>query len=131
MIWLHWILKLQFFFTQDTTLPEKSLALPRSAKMSCQNRKQMERESEMEVQEESIKNDTIQTFCTEKNPDKLNHMSEVNGNRMLKRGLLESYQNGIYFLSLQIKKSLYIFVLILQKTLFIFYFCKSKKISVF
>lgn len=62
--------------------------------MSCQNRKQMERESEMEVQEESIKNDTIQTFCTEKNPDKLNHMSEVNGNRMLKRGLLESYQNG-------------------------------------
>lgn len=69
----------------------------------------------MDVQEESIKNDKIQTFCTEKNADKLNHMSEVTWNTMDKRGLLESYQNGIYFLSIQIIKAGYVFVLILQK----------------
>lgn len=101
--------KIAFFFTQDPTLPEKSLAPPRSDKMSCQNRKQMERKPEMEVQEESINNDKIKTFCTEKKDDKSNHMSEVNGNRMHKRGLLESYQNGIYFFSLQINNWLDMF----------------------
>lgn len=55
----------------------------------------------MEVQEESINNDKIQTLCTEKKDDKLNHMSEVNGNRMHKRGLLESYQNGNSILTTQ------------------------------
>lgn len=69
--------------------------------MSCQNRKQMERKPEMEVQEESINNDKIKTFCTEKKDDKSNHMSEVNGNRMHKRGLLESYQNGNSILTTQ------------------------------
>lgn len=75
------------------TPPQKYLALPRSDIIPCQNQKQVEREPEMDVQEESIKNDKIQTFCTEKNADKLNHMSEVTWNTMDKRGLLESYQN--------------------------------------
>lgn len=91
------------FTKKDTTLPEKS----RSGKKACEDRKQIEGEHikpEMGVQEETINKDITQTLRTENNADKLNHMSEITQNRMKKRSVLKENKNGIYFLSLQIKR---------------------------
>lgn len=79
--------------------------------MTCQHQQQLDREPikpEMDIQEENIKKDGIRTSkkLRKKNAGKLNELTEVTctGSKMDRRGILEEYKNGIYFLYLQIKK---------------------------
>lgn len=76
--------------------------------MTCQHQQQLDREpikTDMDIQEENIKKDGIRT-SKKKNAGKLNELTEVTctESKMDRRGILEEYKNGIYFLSLQIKK---------------------------
>lgn len=96
-----------FVFTQkDTTLSVKSLELPRSETLTCQNGKQMEMEPiklKMDVREENINKEITRSLRTEKNDDLLNQKTEVTRVRIDSRGALEENKNGI-FLSLKIKE---------------------------
>lgn len=80
----------------DTTLSVKSLELPRSETLTCQNGKQMEMEPiklKMDVREENINKEITRSLRTEKNDDLLNQKTEVTRVRIDSRGALEENKN--------------------------------------